>query len=167
MHFKWNCDWDEIHVGRSGFPRKKNSTVSRKKSLPRFSLASHLEKYTKHAGEILSSCSKKMCAHTKMAYIQVDASREWFIVWILPGCELDIFAKAVESCLWRPDFPGYAENRFSRLLGALRSYLYHTHPGLPAPLKQKHHRWDFICWNIFKNTGFLSFKSLVSTLLRE
>lgn len=44
-----------------------------------------------------------------MAYIQVGPSRQWFIVWILPECELDILVKAVKSCLWRQDFPGCTE----------------------------------------------------------
>lgn len=115
MHFKW--DWDKIRVGRRWFPGKKNPTVLRKRSLPWLSLASHLEKYPKHASQILLSYGRKMCALMKMAYIQVGPSRQWFIVWILPECELDILVKAVKSCLWRQDFPGCTEkNWFYRFL---------------------------------------------------
>lgn len=43
---------------------------------------------------------------------KIGLSREWFIVWISPECELDILLKTVKSCLWTQDFPGCTENWF-------------------------------------------------------
>lgn len=166
MHFKWNCDWNEIHVGRSSFPRKRNPTVIRKKSLPWLSLASGLEKYLKHASQILLSYGKKMCTPMKMAYIQVGPCRQWFMVCIVPACELVILVKEVESCLWRQDFPGTQETGSAGSWGL-------SPPSSTAPIPGPvHHwntnsRWDFICWNVFKTAGFWSFKSLVSTRSKD
>lgn len=112
MCFKWDCDWDEIRVGRSWFPGKKVSYSFKKRSLSWVSLALHLEKYPKHASQILLSYGRKMCALMKMAYIQVGPSRQWFTVWILPKCELVVLVKAVKSCLWRQDFPGCTEKNW-------------------------------------------------------
>lgn len=80
--------------------------------MPWFSLASHLEKYPKHASQITLSYGRKMCALMKMTCTQVGLSRQWFAVWILPECELDILAKAVKSCLWRQDLPGCTEKNW-------------------------------------------------------
>lgn len=115
MHLQWNFDWDETHVGRRWFPVKTTTLQYKKKIKKRFIMAHfglHLEKYPKHASQILLSYGRNRRSLMKMTYIQVGPSKQWFIVWILPECEPDILVKAVSSCLWRQDFPGYMEKNW-------------------------------------------------------
>lgn len=98
---------DDSHLKQQPYRIKR-----RKKGLLCLTLASHLEKYPKHASQILLSYGKNRSALTKIDYVQVGPSRQWIIVWILPECELDILVKAVNSNLWRQDFPGYIEKNW-------------------------------------------------------
>lgn len=158
LWLEWDTCWQEL------VPKKEESySGKKKKCLQWFSLASDLEKYLKHASQFLLSYGKKMCTWMKMAYIQVGPSRQWFIVCIVPACELDILVEEVESCLWRQDFPGTQETGFAGFWGL-------SPPSSTTPIPGSVHlwnansRWDFICWNVFKTTGFCSFKLLVSIL---
>lgn len=160
LWLEWDTCWQEL------IPKKEESYSDKKKSLPWLSLASGLEKYLKHASQILLSYGKKMCTPMKMAYIQVGPCRQWFMVCIVPACELVILVKEVESCLWRQDFPGTQETGSAGSWGL-------SPPSSTAPIPGPvHHwntnsRWDFICWNVFKTAGFWSFKSLFFTRSKD
>lgn len=122
-------------------------------------LASHLEKYPKHASQILLSYGRSRCAFMKMTYIQVGPSRQWFIAWILPECELDILVKAVNLCLWRQDFPGYIEKNwffwFLRLVLSSPPHPFHV------LCTSETYQQRFYLLKYLQTTGFWSFESLV------
>lgn len=143
MHFKWDCNWGMCCQDLT--PRKKESYSFKKNKNCHGSFWLHswrnIQKQSEisKASQILLSSGRKNVYSYEHGLHPGRLSRQWFIVWISPECELDILVKAVKSCLWRQDFPGCTEkNWFYWFLWLVLSDL----TPLTTPIPGSLHLWN-------------------------